>query len=120
MAKQVTKVDCDILSALLAWVTLVLLGMNKSVEAKQDRLGAKGREILDQGPGSMLSLHRNLDLKEMALAFPLLFPSCKEAWDSLSYSEKEIQKQCTVRVAECPALKVLGRSISRLKAEDGR
>lgn len=56
----------------------------------------------------------------MALAFPLLFPSCKEAWDSLSYSEKEIQKQWTVQVAECPALKALGRSISRLKAEDGR
>ena len=53
----------------------------------------------------------------MALAFPLLFLSCKEAWDSLSYSEKEIQKQWTVRVAECPALKVLG---CRLEAEDGR
>lgn len=54
----------------------------------------------------------------MALAFPLLFPSCEEAWDSLSYSEKEIQKQWTVRVAECPALKVLGRSISGMRCDE--
>ena len=56
----------------------------------------------------------------MALVYSPPFPSCEEAWESLCYSKKEIQKQWTVRVAECPAQKKgLGRSISRHKAEDG-
>ena len=83
-------------------------------------MGAKGRELLDQGPGSMLSLSSKFGPQRDGSSFSPPFPLCKEAWDSLSYNEKEIQKQWTVRVAECPALKVLERSISRLEAEDGR
>ena len=56
----------------------------------------------------------------MTLFYSPPFPSCEEAWESLRYSKKEIQKQWTVRVAECSAQKKgLGRSISRHEAEDG-